>query len=339
MIRPEPEEVVPVRDEASGLDARIVIHDSTLGPTAGGTRCRRYRDQAELLRDGLRLAAAMTRKAALAGMRQGGGKIVVRESPGWDRRAAFRALGRAVEALGGRVWTGPDLGVAPADLDAMRETCPRYVDAGGDDWSGPATARSIVAAMRAAAEVALGREGLRGLRIAVQGCGLVGRSVLLAAAAADARVVAADVDAAALARARGEVPGLEAVPPGEILSVPCDILSPCAVGDVLDAPAVAALRCRTVVPGANCVLLDDLLADALHRRGILYVPDYLANCGALVAWPGGRGPAGSTPETRLEAVLPRAREVLREAARRSVPPLRLCEERVASALAAGGARG
>ncbi|MCI0339750.1 MAG: hypothetical protein L0216_01145 [Planctomycetales bacterium] len=314
-----------------------MIHDSTLGPTAGGTRCRRYRDEAEMVRDGLRLAAAMTRKAALAGMRQGGGKVVVRDVAGWDRRAAFRVLGRAVEALGGRVWTGPDLGVTPADLDSMRETCPRYVDAGGDDWSGPATARTITAAMAAAAGVAFGREDLRGRRIAVQGCGLVGRSVLRAAAAAGARVVAADVDPAAVERARDEVPGLEVVPPGEVLATPCDILSPCAVGDVLDAGTVAAMRCRAVVPGANCVLAEDGLAGDLHRRGILYVPDYLANCGALVAWPGGRGPAGSTPETRLEAVLPRAQEILREAAHRDVPPLLVCEERVASALAAGRA--
>lgn len=326
-------DVLAVRDAPTGLEAFVCIHDTKRGPAAGGTRCRAYPDEGAMLREGLRLAAAMTRKYALAGRFAGGGKIVVRDQgAGWDRAAAFRVLGRAVAGLGGRVFTGPDLGVSKADLAAMRETCPFVDPPEAETWDGTATARTILAGMQAAAEVALGRPALRGLRVVVQGAGLIGGSVLRACADAGMSCVAADPDPAALARVRASVPGLEVVAPDACLTTPCDILSPCALGDVVSPALVPALRCRAIVPGANCVLTDHAVSGLLHARGICYVPDYLANAGAALAWEGPAGPPGSTPESRLSAVLPRAREILREAAARGVPPLAVCEARVAAAL-------
>src|SRR5262245_21890897 len=115
-----------VRDVRAGLEAVIVIDDTTLGPAAGGVRTRAYPSAIDAARDAARLAHAMTIKCALAGLDAGGGKAVVVDHAGLDRPRAFRALGEAVEALGGAFRTAGDLGTHAADLAAMAETT-RYV--------------------------------------------------------------------------------------------------------------------------------------------------------------------------------------------------------------------
>ena len=71
------EQVVFCADRGAGLKAIIAIHDTTLGPSLGGIRMRAYATEDEAVADALRLAQAMTYKAALAGpglrRRQGGG--------------------------------------------------------------------------------------------------------------------------------------------------------------------------------------------------------------------------------------------------------------------------
>jgi leucine dehydrogenase len=320
------EEVLAVRDRDSGLRAFICIADTRRGPAGGGTRCRVYPSEAAQMRDGLRLAHAMVRKMALAGRWAGGGKIVVHDHPDMDRPAAFRALGRALAHLGGRMYTGPDLGVSRDDLLAMRGEC-RWVNNPDDaEWDGTATARTIVEGAAAACD-------LQGKRVAIQGIGLIGRAVLQACDAAGAHCIVADPSEGAITSARTTVPGCEVVDPAEILTADCDVLIPCAVGDVITPELLPQLRCSVVAPGANNVLVDEGLAQALHERGITYVPDYLCNSGAAIAWDGPVGPAGSTPQSRLDAVAPRIRAILEEAKRRDVPPLVVAEERAQAALA------
>src|SRR5215470_16766779 len=86
-----------VRDQAAGLEAVIVLDDTTLGPAAGGVRTRIYPTALAAVEDAARLARAMTIKCALAGLAAGGGKAVVVAHPGLDRPRAFRALGVVIE--------------------------------------------------------------------------------------------------------------------------------------------------------------------------------------------------------------------------------------------------
>ena len=64
-------------DKKTGLQALIAIHDTTLGPALGGCRFIHYDSSDEALIDVLRLARAMSYKAALAGLPLGGGKSVL----------------------------------------------------------------------------------------------------------------------------------------------------------------------------------------------------------------------------------------------------------------------
>ena len=92
-----PADVHMVRDAASGLEAVIVRHSTTLGPAAGGCRFWSYPDREAMVTDACRLAEGMSYKNALADLPLGGGKAVIRLPEGaFDRRALFQAFGRAV---------------------------------------------------------------------------------------------------------------------------------------------------------------------------------------------------------------------------------------------------
>src|SRR5262245_50034228 len=95
-------EVHLARDQASGLEAIIAIHDTRLGPALGGCRFIHYASEGDALVDALRLARGMTYKAALAGLNHGGGKsVLIRPNRRFERTALFRAFGRFVDNLAG----------------------------------------------------------------------------------------------------------------------------------------------------------------------------------------------------------------------------------------------
>src|SRR5687768_2670393 len=114
------EEIHVLRDAASGLRAVIAVHDTTLGPAVGGTRMRLYPSFDDAAIDAMRLARAMTYKAALAEMPYGGGKAVSFGDPARDKsRALLAAYARAVDRLGGRFQTGCDMGIDLRDVAVL----------------------------------------------------------------------------------------------------------------------------------------------------------------------------------------------------------------------------
>lgn len=118
------EDVVFCHDESVGLRAIIAIHSTAQDPAAGGCRMMPYASVDEALTDVLRLSKGMTYKSALAGLPLGGGKSVIIADPASPQKAdVLRAFGRHVQALGGRYWTAIDVGVGPADVDVVAQTC------------------------------------------------------------------------------------------------------------------------------------------------------------------------------------------------------------------------
>src|SRR5436309_5608240 len=96
------EQVVFCQDASVGLRAIIAIHSTVLGPALGGVRMWPYVSKEEALRDVLRLAQAMTYKAAVSGLPLGGGKAVIIGDPRRMKTVGLlRAFGRAVESLNG----------------------------------------------------------------------------------------------------------------------------------------------------------------------------------------------------------------------------------------------
>ena len=282
-----PEDVRIVRDEASGLDAIIVVHSTALGPAAGGCRLWSYADRTAMAADACRLAEGMSYKNALAGLPLGGGKVVVRE-PDWafDRRGLFRAFGRAVEELKGSYLTAEDVGTTPEDMAAVAlET--RHVAGlpvrgsglvGGDP--SPWTARGVFLSMQVTAERRLERP-LKDCTVAIQGVGHVGAALAGMLHGAGARLIVADVNSAAVSRV-AVATGATVASVGGILSAEAEIFAPCALGAVIRHDTVGKLRARVVCGAANNQLADAEDGLRLADRGILYAPDYVVNAGGII---------------------------------------------------------
>ncbi|MEU7745986.1 Glu/Leu/Phe/Val dehydrogenase dimerization domain-containing protein [Nonomuraea sp. NPDC049158] len=273
------EQVVLGNDPATGLRSIIVIHDTTLGPALGGVRMWPYASDAAAMADGLRLARAMTLKAAAAGLDLGGGAGIVIGDPARDKsEALLRAHGRFIATLGGRFIPVNDVGTGQADIEVIgRETAP-VCDKGDPS---PYTALGVLASIRAGLRAAHGSGDLAGVTVAVQGAGNVGSQLARLLRAESAEVLIADLVDGRV-RDVAERYGARWMSPQDILSASCDVFAPCALGEVVTGETLPRLRCRVIAGGANNVLAEPGLADVLARRGILYAPDFLASAGGLV---------------------------------------------------------
>lgn len=274
------EQVMLCRDPATGLESVIAVHDTTLGPALGGVRMRRYPSPEAAIADALDLAQAMTYKAALAGLELGGGKSVINADPTVANKAALLAAhARYIATLEGRYIPGVDMGTTIEDLKLIGQWAPVVCSQRGD----PSlfTARGVVRSIEAALPYA-DLDGLSGRGVAVQGLGSVGHHVVRMLVELGARVLVADVDETRVARVCAEL-GATPVAVADVLSTDVDVLCPCAAGAVITADVVAALRARVLAGAANNVLADRGLASVLAARGIVHVPDVIANAGGLMA--------------------------------------------------------
>ena len=177
--------------------------------------------------------------------------------------------------------------------------------------------------VKAAAEAALAHGGraLTGAAIAIEGFGKVGAGMALASARAGARIVGVstvdglladpdglDVDELFSLRERfGD--GLVAHGPApvrpreELFELECDVLVPGARPDSITREVAGRLRCAVVAPGAN-VPYGPGAVEELHRRGIIAVPDFIANAGGIHLYTS-VGEDDSPPEAlaRIEALI------------------------------------
>lgn len=319
------EHVIRLEDKESGLDGVIVVHSTALGPGAGGCRFWSYPDIAGAAADAARLARGMSYKNAMAGLPFGGAKAVLRRpSFPFDRTALFRAFGRAVADLDGLYITAEDVGTSVADMRQVA-TETRYVAgldtvpgrAGGDP--SPWTAQGVFNSMAAAARATLGAD-VGELRIAVQGVGNVGAALCRRLADEGARLIITDVDRDACTRLAGAL-GATVVAPDEIMEVDADAFAPCALGGVLSSRNVDRLKARLVCGGANNQLDDVSVADELHDRGIIYVPDYVANGGGIISVSAEYfGEEEAVVVNRIEQIGARVATILQESVTDSVSP-------------------
>jgi leucine dehydrogenase len=329
------EEVVMVRDVASGLRAIIALHDTTLGPAIGGTRMRLYPSEEDALLDALRLARAMTYKCAMAGMAYGGGKAVIVADPARHKTPALLiAYARVVERLGGRFHTGTDMGLDGSDIAVMARVT-RYAShtpPGGRKDAADLTALGVLVSIEQAGR-SMGRP-LRGLHVAVQGLGEVGGRLARQLAEAGARLTVCDIAQARVDEAVRRL-GAAAVAPESIFDVEAEVFSPSAAGGILDAGTIPRLRCRAVVGAANEQLADEAAGEALHARGLLYGPDYVVNAGGLLSVLLETGALDEDAVTaRVRGIAGTLADVWERARREGAPPHRVADAIVEKRLAA-----
>jgi len=270
------------------------VHRTCRGQAAGGVRYWTYESVEDYLRDGLRLAKGMTHKNALAGLWWGGGKGVMARRPDVDpedpevRKYLYSEYGRFISSLRGCYVTAEDVGTTVADIANVFSRT-RFTICVPEDWGGSGnpsipTARGVVCAMEAALEYSK-RGGLAGKTIAVQGMGNVGGPLIRFLFEKGAKkIIACDLDARLADSLRAASTGLDleirTVSCGEdsIFREECDIFSPNATGAVLNPRTIPLLKTKIVCGAANNQLEDPVRDDSLlFDRGIVYVPDFLAN--------------------------------------------------------------
>ena len=324
------ERVVFVNDKTSGLQAIIAVHNTQLGPAIGGCRMWPYESADEALTDVLRLSRGMTYKNALADISSGGGKSVIIGDSRTDKTPAlFRAMGSAIESLGGRYIVAEDSGTSPADMAVMAEVTSYVAGLESGSNSGdpsPSTALGVFLSIREAVSFRFARSDLAGVRVHVQGLGKVGFELAKLLVNSGAIVVASDINEDSCRLARDEL-GIHTVSNDELLTGSCDVFAPCALGGVLNEWSIPMLNTAVVAGAANNQLLNQEDQERLSDAGILYCPDYLINAGGVIdVYQRRHGGTQQDIDNGVSAIAARLKFVLTEANSRHISPEKVAQE-------------
>jgi glutamate dehydrogenase (NAD(P)+) len=350
-----PTKIVHVYEPSIQLRGILVVDNVASGPSIGGLRMAEDVGLAECFR----LARAMTLKNAAAGLPHGGGKSVLFGDPRMSKgrkETLIRAFAKALRTEDDYIF-GPDMGTDEECMAWVRDEIGRSV--GLPEELGGIPLDKIGATgwgLLNAAEVALEfcGFGLRDARVVVQGFGAVGRNaarylteggaILVGAADSQGAIHNPDgLDVQALIRLKEEGRSVADHPRGErleraaVVGLPCDVWIPAARPDVVDESNVDRLQARLIVQGAN-IPFTAAAERILHERGVLVVPDFIANAGGVIC--AAMELRGTTETAALQAIEEKicrnTRLVLEEARRGAMPPrqaaVALAEARVRKAM-------
>ena len=326
------EQIVIRQDKETGLRFIVAVHSTVLGPALGGMRLKRYPGGIrEALEDVMGLARTMTLKASAAGLDLGGGKAVMIDDGRSElRKRRLEAAARVIDGLGGAYITAEDIGTTTEDMDHLsrftRFAVGRSRANGGGGDPSPVTAETVFQAMARGLAAATGSADFEGRRVGVIGLGKVGSALAARLHGAGASVVGCDLNADCCTRAADEL-GIEIAPSAEaILASELDVLAPCAAGGLVDEALARAIDCHVVAGAANNPLSDRSVARTLMERDVLYVPDFLANCGGLIhvskEWYGERG---KTEQELIASAMERLDLALETAEAEGTPPIEVAE--------------
>ncbi|MCK5719525.1 MAG: hypothetical protein KAH84_06185 [Thiomargarita sp.] len=284
------EEVIIRYDQVTGAWIFIAIHSTVLGPADGGTRIKYYDDVHFALGDALKLSRGMTNKFAISGVPRGGGKTVIKLPTDFDssqRQGLLERYGLLLKQLGGLYTTAPDIGSSATDMDIIATIASPYVF-GCTDKSNPNIPAGSFAAMgvfsgiRTVCNYLYNTDTVRGKTVLVQGIGNVGRKLVEYLDQAGAIVICSDLDSKMMERLPKNIKA-NFIPAESVYQTKCDIFSPCALGGILNSETIPQLQCKAIVGATNNQLSEPDDAERLHKRNILYVPDYVINVGEAMA--------------------------------------------------------
>ena len=280
------EQVLFCHDATVGLFGIIAIHNTKLGPAAGGCRMYPYESTDAALKDVLRLSKGMSYKNAIAGLPLGGGKCVIIADPSRpDKANLLRAFSKHVQSLGGKYWTAIDVGVGPKDADILAENCD-YIFARASQYPegfNPSkfTALGGFMGIKAVVKHLWETDDLSGVKVAIQGLGATGRNLSRHLHEAGAELVVADINQEAV-QFVVENYGAKPVSPDEIHRQEVDVLAPCAMGGIINDKSISEIKAKAICGLANNQLAMEHHGMMLMEMGITYVPDYVVNAGGMM---------------------------------------------------------
>jgi glutamate dehydrogenase (NAD(P)+) len=306
---------VPTRMDDGSVqvfEAYRVVHNVARGPSKGGIRYH----PAVTLEETKALAMWMTWKCALMDLPFGGAKggivcdpkaLSEKELEGMTRRYTteiINQIGPEVDIPAPDVGTSPQVMAWIFDTYSMNKgysvlgvVTGKPLHVGGSVGREEATGRGAAFITREAIRKKHGRD-VDGARVAVQGFGNVGRNLAEILARSGATIVAVsdsgggihdpnglDIDAVVTHKREhgtlADFPAGDSLTNEEILVVDCDVLAPCALEHAITADNAPEVKASIVCEGANGP--TTLEADEiLHDRGVVVLPDILANAGGVV---------------------------------------------------------
>jgi len=278
-------QIVEINDAGVGLHGYIAIHRRRGdAPSLGATRLWTYENEASALKDALRLSRLMSFKSALAGLPYGGAKAVLISPPGGirNRDAFFNSYAKKLNELQGVFVTGNDMGVDLLDIDILKKNTSFVIGQGIN--SGYFTALGMFYCLEVMFEAIGKGELLKTWSFAIQGLGKTGSAFLelLVAAGVDA-ITVADIDVKKEQIMKSLFPRIRMVATEQIHRQQVHVLSPCALGGIINSNTINDLRCKAILGSANNQLASPDLYNILHEKGIVYCPDYLVNAGGIIS--------------------------------------------------------
>lgn len=330
------EVVVAGADATTGLRSFIAIHNTNLGPAAGATRYLEYRSEREAISDILRLSRLMTYKCALAGVPHGGGKGVIISDHRYRKSASLlRAYAKQVQSLNGLFFTGEDVGMTREDVQIMSQET-NYVIGKSLQRKEPSywAALGVFYSIQEALKSYFGSSEVSGRSFAIKGLGKVGYHLCFLLNQHGGRIFAADSNEDRLKDVSNDFPKITPVPTEYIQYLDVDVYSPCALGKDINDKVIANMKCRIICGGANDQLSTKHDGELLHSRGILYVPDYLANAGGLISVItelNGEHYSSSRLEQKVLVIRNNARDVIQQSLAQNCPTSNIAD-RLAEAI-------
>jgi glutamate dehydrogenase/leucine dehydrogenase len=313
-----PELIVKVHDAKIGLDGFLVVDNTILGPGKGGIRMTHNVSEEEVRR----LARAMTWKNAIAGIPFGGGKSGIIWSGGdaKQKKILMQGFAKAIKPLLIKKYiAGPDVNTGELEMAQFVEATGIFNSATGKPaklcvTNGKkqkkcglphefgSTGFGVACSTKVASEV-LGID-IKGATVSIHGFGNVGTFAYTFLTEMGAKVIAiADKDGAVLAENGFEVNAMKdiiknrkpisdypsnslgqvkIITAEEFWRVPVDILIPASVTDVINDKNKNDIKAKLIVEAGNIPMRENV-EDELFKKGIMFVPDFVANAGGVIS--------------------------------------------------------
>lgn len=294
-----PAKVIYINEPSIALKAILVVDNTAIGPSIGGLRMAPDVSAVECFR----LARAMTMKNASAGLRHGGGKSVLFGDPRMPRdkkETLIRALACSLADMHEYIF-GPDMGTDEVCMAWIHDEIGRSVGLPRDIGGIPLDELGATGwGLSHATEVAIKYCDfeLNGARVAIQGFGSVGKHAARFLTEKGAILVAASdtrgtiynpegIDVSKLIEIKNSGKCVNDYPNGEksgvdaVLDVECDIWIPAARPDVINESNLHRMKTKLIVQGANIPVTAEA-EKQLHKKGVLCVPDFIANAGGVI---------------------------------------------------------
>jgi glutamate dehydrogenase/leucine dehydrogenase len=319
----EYERVIHATNETTNLNCIIAIHNTKLGPALGGVRSWAYNNFEEHLNDALRLSKAMSLKNSVCGINFGGGKAVI-NLKGINRTSdLYESYGELVDQLNNTYITAGDVGTSMENLISINRTT-KYVSGIKLETSAP-TAKGIFNAINTIYKF-LTHEDLENSTIAISGIGKVGSKLSKLLFEKKAKLIISNIRKDAIDQLREDKILFTESDIDSIFEKQCDIISPCALGSVINLETRKKLKCKAIVGAANNQLDKPETAVWLKENNIFYAPDYLVNSGGVIAISCEINNSEDTLDDELNKISVKVLSLLQESQKSSLSTEKITEE-------------